>query len=142
MKGMRTEEILLDDGYRSIYFYDDAGVHRRTTDYDSSGNVTFDIHYEIDELKRVIGWRVFDSSGNRLKIFEVDYGSHGLETERREYGASGELDSVHRLIYNKNDLLIEEQTLDSNRQIRTRTRFSPNGGMLSVEHYDAQGRPV
>jgi hypothetical protein len=82
---MRTETHKLEDGYRSVYTYDDAGLNVRTTDYDAEGNLTFDIHYEHNESGDVIGWKVYGREGRLIRRFEVVYDSHGLESETREY---------------------------------------------------------
>lgn len=48
-------------GDKTIRTYNDAGLCVRTTDYDVAGNIRCDIHYDLDPLQRVVGWKVFDA---------------------------------------------------------------------------------
>jgi hypothetical protein len=112
---MRTETHEFEDGSRSVFVYDDADRQVRTTDYDSNGALTFDIHYTYNESGDAIGWQVFNGTGEMIRRCEVDYDSNGLETEDREYGADGRL--VRRGLY----------------------FYDAEGRKTGEQHYDAEG---
>ena len=112
---MRTETHEFEDGSRSVFIYDDAGLQVRTTDYDSNGDLTFDIHYTYNESGDAIGWQVFSSTGEMIRRFEVDCDSHGLETEDWEYDGDGRL--VRRGLY----------------------FYDAEGHKTGEQHYDAEG---
>jgi hypothetical protein len=109
---MRTEEVVLEDGEKTVHIFDDAGVCVRTTDYEVDGSVRFDIQYDVDPSQRVVGWKVFDSNESLVKQFEVIFDSQGLEIEKRQYGADGKLERLQRFVY-ENDRRIEEQRFDA-----------------------------
>ena len=136
---MRTEEIVLPDGYKSVLTYDDAGLQVRTTDYDAEGNICLDIHYDFDQRQRVVGWKVFDSAQNTLKRFEVDYSPEGLETETRQYGDNGKLERRERYLYDSNNVLAEEQHFDAIGVLRSRKVYERNGADKSAKYYDIDG---
>ena len=110
---MRTETHKLEDGYRSVYTYNDSGLHLRTTDYDSEGNLTFDIHYSHNESGDVSGWKVYGRDGKMIRRFEVDYYSPGLESETREYGDDNCLISRKLSIYDSENRMLDEQYYDA-----------------------------
>jgi YD repeat-containing protein len=139
---MRTEETVLTDGSKTVYTYNDAGLHVRTTDYDEDGNIYFDIHYEVDTLQRVIGWRVLDKNGNTLKRFEVDHDLEGLEIENRQYGGDDSLERREKYLYDDNGVLVETQHFDATGILGSREIYTPTHDGVSSQCYDALGNPI
>ena len=70
---MRTEEVVFENGDKTVHSLNDAGLCVRTVDYDTTGNIRFDIKYDVDLWQRIVGWKVFDGNGNIAKRFEVDF---------------------------------------------------------------------
>lgn len=138
---MRTEEIVLTDGSKTVYTYNDAGLQVRTTDYDTDGSVCFDIHYEVDALQRVVGWRVFNKNGDTLKRFEVDHNLDGLEIEKRQYNGDGNLERREKYLYN-DGVLVEAQQFDGAGILRSRKIYTSTNDGVSAQYYDALGNPI
>lgn len=138
---MRTEEVVLEDGYKSVVTYNDLGLQIRTTDYDAAGNISLDIHYNLDDLQRVVGWTIYDSAQKTLKRFEVDYSPEGLEIETRQFGGDGELERRERYLY-ENDQRAEEQHFDASGTLRSRKIYESNGDQATAKYYDALGNPI
>jgi uncharacterized protein RhaS with RHS repeats len=88
---MRTEEIVDEDGSKSVYIYDDQNNQLRTTDYDDAGNIVWDIHYDIDAFCETKGWRIYDSEGQLFKRFEREQDARGREVTR-QYRSDGTLE--------------------------------------------------
>ena len=138
---MRTEEVVLEDGEKTVHIFNDAGVCVRTTDYEADGSVRYDIQYDVDPSQRVVGWKVFDGNENLVKQFEVVFDSQGLEIEKRQYGANGKIERLQRFAY-ENNRRIEEQHFDAGGQLRSRKVFTSEGGETIARYYDVQGNPI
>ena len=138
---MRSEEVVVDDGDKTVHVFNEAGVCVRTTDYEADGSVRYDIQYDVDPSQRVVGWKVFDGSGNLVKRFEVDFDSQGFETEKRQYGADDKLERQQRFVY-EDDRRIEEQHFDAAGQLRSRTVFTSAGDETIATYYDVHGNPI
>jgi hypothetical protein len=139
---MRTEENIFEDGAKTVHTFNDAGSCVQTTDYDAGGNIGNDIHYDVDPLQRVVGWKVFDANGNTIKRFEVDFDSQGFEIEVRQFGANGNLERLKRYLYDDNNRRIEEQHFDATRTLRSRKVFTSVGNETIAKYYDVQGNPL
>ena len=139
---MRTEEVVFDSGDKTVHIFNDDELCVRTTDFDAVGNIRFDIQYEVDACQRVVGWKVFDGNGNTIKRFEVDFDSQGLEIEKRQYGAEGELERLQRYVYDNNNRRIEEQHFDATVTLRSSRVFTLTGNETIANYYDARGNPI
>lgn len=139
---MRTEEVLFDNGDRTVYIFNDAGVILRTTDYDAAGNIRFDIQYDVDSSQLVRGWKVFDREGKIVKRFEVDFDSLGRETEKRQYGADGTLDRLQQFVYDENHQRIEDQHFDGTGQLRSKRVYTYINGETIAKYYDLEGNEI
>lgn len=139
---MRTEEVFFDNGDRTVYTYNDAGVILRTTDYDAAGNIRFDIQYDVDSSQLVRGWKVFDREGKIVKRFEVDFDSLGMETEKRQYGADGTLDRRQQFVYDENHQRIEDQHFDRTGQLRSKRVYTYIDGETIAKYYDLEGNEI
>ena len=109
---MKTKTLVSEDGLRTVYTYDDSGNQIRMTDYDLDARVTCDCFYQNNEAGDVIGWQVFNGAEEMLCRFEVDYDPQGLESEHREYGASGQLVRRELYFYDLEGRKIEERHYD------------------------------
>jgi YD repeat-containing protein len=87
-KTMETRTALSEDGSRTDYQYDEAGLHVRTIDYDVDGALVWDIRYAYDAQGRVTGWTLYDRRGVLRNRWEVEYHSDRSE-ETRQYDAEG-----------------------------------------------------
>lgn len=139
---MRTEEVVLEDGYKNVVTYNDLGLMVRQSDYDADGNMCLDIHYDLDDVQRVVGWTIFDHAKKILKRFEVDYSPENLEIETRQYGSDGELERLERYLYDENNLQSEEQHFDASGILRSRKIYESNEGQRTAKYYDADGNPI
>ena len=139
---MRTEEVVSTEGDKTVYTYNDAGCTVRTTDYDASGNIVCDIHYDIDGLQHIVGWKVLDANANILKRFEVDYDSKGLEIEHRQYGNDDKLERQEKYLYDDNNQRVEEQHYDAAGTLRSRKIYTSTGEGTNAQYYDAMGNPI
>lgn len=139
---MRTEEVVFENGDKTVHAFNDAELCVRTIDYDAAGNVRFDIQYDPDHLQRIVGWRVFDGNGNIVKRFEVDFDSQDLEIEKRQYGPSGKLERLQRYKYDDNNRRLEEQHFDATLTLRSRKVFMSIHGEAIERYYDVHGNPI
>jgi hypothetical protein len=137
---MRTEEIVFENGEKTVHTFNNAGSCVRTTDYEASGSIRYDIQYDVDPSQRVVGWKVFDSNGNTLKRFEIDF-DEGREIEKRQYGADDKLERLQRFVY-ENDRRIEEQHFDAAGKLRSSKVFTSVGGETVARYYDVEGNPI
>jgi hypothetical protein len=138
---MKTETREFENGSRTTYIYDDAGIQLRTTDYDADGNIIYDIHYEHNELGDITGWKVYNRKGAMFRRFEVDYYAPGLESENREYGEDGNLirRTVH--VYDSENIETEEHYYDSQGVLRGKgiIERDENGEYIDTKYYDTDG---
>ena len=85
---MRTEEVVLDGGDKSVYTYNDAGVILRTIDYDAE--VTFSLTFNTRSILRT-SYGALD----RLQRFLYDENHQRIEDQHFEgpysYGAKGSI---------------------------------------------------
>ncbi len=139
---MRNEEVVFEDGEKTVHTFNEAGLCVRTIDYDAARNIRFDIQYEVDPRQRIVGWRVFDGNGNIVKRFEVDFYSRDLEIEKRQYGGNGKLERQQRFIYDDNNRRLEEQHFDATGTLRSRKVFTLINGETIEKYYDVQGNPI
>lgn len=113
MDSKKTKTLVSEDGSSTVYTFDDAGNQIRMTDYDLDGHVTCDCSYQYNESGNVIGWQVFNGSGEMICRFEVDYDSQFLESELREYGADRQLARRELYFYDIEGRKIVEQQYDA-----------------------------
>ncbi|MFN2406642.1 MAG: hypothetical protein ABR594_11345 [Pyrinomonadaceae bacterium] len=139
---MRTEEVVFDDGDKTVHTFNDAGVILRTIDYDAAGNIRFDIQYDVDSSQLVRAWKVFDREGKIVNRFEVDFDSLGLEIEKRQYGADGTLDRLQRFLYDENHQRIEDQHFDGTLQLRSKRVYTSIDGERIAKYYDVQRNEI
>lgn len=139
---MRIEEVVFENGDKTVHTFNDAGLCVRTIDYDAAGNIRFDIQYDVDPWQRIVGWKVFDGNGNTVKRFEVDFDSQGFEIEKRQYDADSKLERLQRCVYDDNNQRIEEQHFDATGTLRSRKVFTSNGDETIEKYYDVQGNLI
>ena len=139
---MRTEEVVFEDGDKTVHTFNDAGLCVRTTDYEADGSIRFDIQYEVDQHQRIVGWNVFDSQENIVKRFEVDFDSRDLEIEKRQYNGDGKLERQQRFIYDDDNRRLEEQHFDATGTLRSRKLSTVVNGETVEQYFDVQGNPL
>lgn len=109
---MRTETNTAPDGSKTVYLFDAFDNHIRSTDFDLSGRMIWDIHYEFDAEGPVTGWKLYDLDGKLFKQFVRKYHDHGLQ-EDLQFDAQGTLELRSIEVYNTNGELVTE-TFDHN----------------------------
>src|SRR5690242_21440930 len=98
---MRQERLNEPDGASTVYTYEDAGRHVRTTNYDAAGTATLEIGYEHSPSGQVTGWKVFRPAGVLFKRFERRVNAEGL-MEDLQFDANGHLELRAREIRDQN----------------------------------------
>jgi hypothetical protein len=87
---MRNETSGDKDG-STVHTYDVAGRRVRTTNFDPTGVVRWEITYEYSAMGTVSGWSAFKPAGVLFKRFERRIERTGLD-EITQYGPDGQFE--------------------------------------------------